>query len=130
MQVILKEHNTEDQLSCCGHNFEDTRKHLVVGKEYEARLEAHQFHSSIIMGEKRFNCECFVEVINKGLTKDSHDSIYIYQRFEEWEVLSTTVGGNSTTVIFNFTTKEFAAIAGQKIANAIGGKFYGEEVPK
>lgn len=55
----LISHNSKEQRDYNGHD--DTRKHLKVGKVYEAVEEIHSWHTKIIIDGKEFNSVCFEE---------------------------------------------------------------------
>lgn len=64
MKVKLKEHNTYEQMRW-GSN-DDTRAHLTVGAEYEAKEEVHGWHTKLIINGKKYNKVCF-EVLPRNL---------------------------------------------------------------
>ena len=67
----------------------------------------------------------------KGLYS-SDNAIYISKApFSDcWDVFKTIKRGINATQVFSFETEEQAMKAGRKIADAIGGKFYGTTDPR
>ena len=64
MKVKLKEHNSEIQLTYGGLGYDDTRKHLEEGKEYDAVIDQHSWHTYVCINNKSFNSVCF-DIIGK-----------------------------------------------------------------
>lgn len=67
-----------------------------------------------------------------GLVERNNDAIYISKDSFDftWSVFKTNVGGCQATQIFTFQTSDQAWKAAEKIAAAIGGKFYGKVDPR
>ena len=60
VKVKLIEHNNKDQKEW-GSN-DDTKDGLKIGKEYDAVKEVHDWHTKIIIGGKKYNSVCFLQV--------------------------------------------------------------------
>ena len=56
----LLAHNSKAQLSF--HDCADTGEHLNIGAAYHAIKEVHDWHTFIIINDKKFNSVCFEEV--------------------------------------------------------------------
>lgn len=78
-QYRLVEHNSDVQMRW-GSN-DDTRKYLTVGLIYDAEVEIHNWHTKLVIGDKKFNVVCFEFVTNnleqekkivEILVKDGH----------------------------------------------------------
>lgn len=68
----------------------------------------------------------------KGLVKNQDDAIFVSKDIFEknWQVLRTKFKSCQASVMFVFDTGEEAMNAGRKIAEAIGGMFYGVTDPR
>ena len=62
MIVKLKKHNSDDQLNYGSHGFADTREFLKEGKEYEAVIDEHSWHTYVCINGKGFNVVCFEQL--------------------------------------------------------------------
>lgn len=62
--------------------------------------------------------------IDRGLCEDADNLIFIGQECNKWCVRSLTRYSLVAPMLFSFKTKVDAMRAGEKIARAIGGKFY------
>jgi len=59
MKVKLKEHNSDTQLTYGALGYADTREHLEEGKEYEAIIDQHEWHTYVCIDGKGYNSVCF-----------------------------------------------------------------------
>lgn len=70
----------------------------------------------------------------KGLLQNHNQDNTIYVSKDSfgtgWSVYKTNVDGCQATQLFIFETKDQALRAGRKIAEAIGGKYYGTNDPR
>ena len=65
MQVKLTEHNSATQLTFGSHGYADTREYLEEGKEYDAVIDEHAWHTNIYINGRAFNSACF-ELLETG----------------------------------------------------------------
>ncbi len=67
-----------------------------------------------------------------GLVERQNDCIFVEEDtfYGHWKVLRTTEGSSTASAMFSFRTKYQATVAGQKIAEAIGGTFFGDKDPR
>ncbi|MBE3101023.1 MAG: hypothetical protein IMZ47_01985, partial [Firmicutes bacterium] len=70
--------------------------------------------------------------VEEGVAAHSDTEIFISKSSlgDGWDVQKVRPGGKSSTVMFTFDTSTEAEEAGQKIADAIGGTFHGDEDPR
>ena len=69
MKVKLIAHNSDIQLTHGGHGYVDTREYLEEGKEYDAVIEKHDWHTNVYINGRAFNSVCFAPLEAEAMSK-------------------------------------------------------------